>query len=312
MKNNQSTASAVHSLAGAPRRWAHALCKNGSRIREGGMRCVFFLCAAVSTLAVLCICLYLFLQGVPAMGEIGVFRFLFGTSWRPSAGQYGILPMIIGTLYVTAGSLLVGVPVGILTAVFFARFCPRWLYRYARPVLDLLAGIPSIVWGMFGLSVLMPVLQFLTGGTGRGLLTASLLLGLMILPTIIGVAESALRAVPDSYYEGALALGATHERAVFTTVLPAAKSGVLAAVVLGIGRAAGETMAVSMIAGNTALIPDSILDPVRTLTTNIMMEMSYSTGLHRRALIATGVVLFVFVMLINLSVSLIRRKEKSK
>ena len=278
--------------------------------KEMMMKAVFLLTACVSIAAVVLICIFLFANGLPAIKEIGLFKFLFGKEWRPSNNIYGIWPMIIGSIYVTAGALITGVPVGILTAVFMARFCPEWLYRIMKPAVNLMAGIPSVVYGFFGLVVLVPFVREHFGGRGMSVLTASVLLGLMILPTIINVSESAIRAVPESYYEGGLALGATHERSVFHTVLPAAKSGIFAGVVLGIGRAIGETMAVMMVAGNQPVIPDSLTDGVRTLTTNIVMEMGYSTDLHREALIATAVVLFVFVLIINLSFSLIKKGAK--
>ena len=218
--------------------------------------------------------------------------------------------MILGSIYVTGGALLIGVPVGILMSIFMARFCPEKLYRILKPIVDLLAGIPSIVYGFFGLVVLVPFIREHFKGNGNSILTASILLGIMILPTIIGVSESAIRAVENSYYEGALALGATHERSVFTVMLPAAKSGILAAVVLGIGRAIGETMAVVMVAGNQPRMPQGILKGVRTMTANIVTEMGYATGLHREALIATGVVLFVFILIINVSFSILKRRTK--
>ena len=280
-------------------------------IKEIVMQIVFLLAACVSIAAVLLICLFLFASGIPAIGKIGVFKFLLGTDWMPSNGQYGILPMIIGSIYVTAGALIIGVPIGILTAVFMARFCPPKIYRFVKTAINLMAGIPSVVYGFFGLVVLVPLVREVFGGRGMSVLTASVLLGLMILPTIISVSESSLRAVPNSYYEGALALGATHEGSVFRAIFPAAKSGIFAGVVLGVGRAVGETMAVMMVAGNQPLIPGSITDGVRTLTTNIVMEMGYATDLHREALIATAVVLFVFVLIINLSFSLIKRRQKS-
>ena len=276
--------------------------------KERAMHIVFALTACVSIAAVVLICVFLFANGVPAIAEIGVFRFLLGTEWRPENNIFGILPMIVGSLYVTAGALLIGVPVGILTAVFMARVCPPKLHKILTPAINLMAGIPSVVYGFFGLVVLVPFVREYIGGRGMSVLTASVLLGLMILPTIINVSESAIRAVPSSYYEGALALGATHERSVFCTVVPAAKSGIFAGIVLGVGRAIGETMAVMMVAGNQPLIPDSLTDGVRTLTTNIVMEMGYSTDLHREALIGTAVVLFVFVLLINVSFSLLKRK----
>lgn len=277
--------------------------------KEISMKIIFLLCACCSILAVALICVFLFASGVPAIAEIGVFEFIFGMQWKPANEVFGIFPMIIGSIYVTAGSILVGVPIGILCAVFLAKFCPKWLYKILKPAIELLAGIPSIVYGFFGLVVIVPAVQTLLGGSGKGVLTASVLLGIMILPTIINVSESAIRAVPESYYEGALALGATHERSVFATMLPAAKSGIFAGVILGIGRSIGETMAVVMIAGNQKIIPDSLLDGVRTMTANIVLEMGYAEGLHREALIATGVVLFVFILLINISFSLLKRRD---
>lgn len=278
-------------------------------MKEKLMKMVFMAAACVSIGAVILICVFLFASGVPAISQIGVFRFLFGTRWRPANDLYGIWPMIVGSAYVTAGALLIGVPVGILTAVYMARFCPKWLYKMMKSAVSLMAGIPSVVYGFFGLVVLVPFVRETFGGRGMSVMTASLLLGLMILPTIINVSETSIRAVPQSYYEGGLALGASHERSVFYAVLPAARSGIFAGVVLGIGRAVGETMAVMMVAGNQAVIPEKITSGVRTLTTNIVMEMGYSTDLHREALIGTAVVLFVFILVINLSLSLLKRKE---
>lgn len=277
-------------------------------LKEKLMRIVFLLTACVSTAAVILICMFLFANGVPAISKIGVFNFLLGTRWKPANNIYGILPMIIGSIYVTAGALVIGVPIGILTAVFMARFCPKWLYKVMKAAVNLMAGIPSVVYGFFGLVVLVPFVRETFGGRGMSVLTASILLGLMILPTIINVSESSIQAVPQSYYEGGLALGASHEISVFYTILPAAKSGIFAGVVLGMGRAIGETMAVMMVAGNQAVIPRSITSGVRTLTTNIVMEMGYSTDLHREALIGTAVVLFVFILIINLSLSMLKRK----
>ena len=279
-------------------------------IKEKVMKLLFFLTALVSIAAVILICIFLFASGIPAIKEIGVFKFLLGTSWKPANNLYGILPMIVGSFYVTAGALIIGVPIGILTAVFMARFAPKSIYAPLKAAVNLMAGIPSVVYGFFGLVVLVPFIREAFGGHGMSVLTASVLLGLMILPTIISVSETSIRAVPESYYEGGLALGASHERSVFFTVLPAAKSGIFAGVVLGIGRAVGETMAVMMVAGNQAVIPDSMLSGVRTLTTNIVLEMGYSTDLHREALIGTAVVLFVFILIINLSLSLFKRRVK--
>ena len=273
------------------------------------MHLLFFLSAGVSIAAVLLISIFLFSRGIPAIHEIGVQEFLLGKVWKPSSDLYGIFPMIIGSLYVTAGAIAVGVPIGLLTAIFLAFFCPGRIYRFLKPAVDLLAGIPSVVYGFFGLMVIVPFIRNTFGGSGTSWLAASLVLGIMILPTVIGVSEAALRAVPKSYYEGSLALGATHERSVFRTMLPAAGSGVLSAIILGVGRAVGETMAVIMVAGNQAVMPSSLTKGLRTLTANIVLEMGYATDLHREALIATAVVLFVFVLLINLSFSAVKRRK---
>ncbi len=278
---------------------------------ESIMKIVFLLSAAVSILAVLLICWFLFSEGLPTIGDIGVLNFLTGTVWKPLENHFGILPMIVGSCYVTAGAIIIGVPVGLLCAIYMAKFCPRGVYRILKPAIDLLAGIPSIIYGFFGLMVIVPVMQQLTGTSGKGVLTASIMLGIMILPTIISVSEAAIRAVPESYYEGALALGATHERSVFFTTVPAAKSGIMAGIILGIGRAIGETMAVVMVAGNQPVIPESILSGVRTMTINIVLEMGYAAkGMHRDALIATAVVLFVFILIINICFSLVKRGDK--
>lgn len=282
-------------------------------VKEKGMEFVFMLCACVSILAVALICIFLFANGVPAMAKIGFGKFLLGRTWQAGNGLFGIFPMIIGSIYVTAGAIIVGVPIGILAAVFLARFCPKPLYRIMKPGVELLAGIPSVVYGFFGLMIIVPwvrdTFRPYYGGNGLSLFSAALLLGIMILPTIISISESAIRAVPDKYYQGALALGATHERSVFRTVVPAAKSGIMAGIVLGIGRAFGETMAVIMIAGNQAWIPDNMFQGIRTLTANIVMEMGYAQDLHREALIATGVVLFVFILIINTLFSILKRRE---
>lgn len=272
------------------------------------MKLVFAGAASISLVALALICVFLFANGVPAIREIGLFRFLGGQTWQPGNDLYGIFPMILGSLYVTAGALVIGVPIGLFCAVYLARFCPRRLYKVLKPAVELLAGIPSVVYGFFGLVVLVPFIREELGGMGTSMLAASVLLGVMILPTIITVSESAIRAVPESYYEGGLALGATHERSVFFATLPAAKSGMLAGVILGVGRAIGETMAVVMVAGNQPRIPVGLLKGVRTLTANIVMEMGYAADLHREALIATAVVLFVFILLINLLFSALKRK----
>ena len=284
--------------------------------KEKGMQGVFFLAACASVLAVALICIFLFANGIPAMSEIGIFDFLLGEEWRPSNNIYGILPMIMGSIYVTAGAIVIGVPIGIFTSVFMAHYCPKKIYPFLKSATELLAGIPSVVYGFFGLVVIVPMIRNYTaaqgiGGNGQTMLTASIILGIMILPTIIGVTESAMRSVPDQYYEGSLALGATKERTIFRIVIPAAKSGVIAGIVLGIGRAIGETMAVIMVAGNQPRMPQGILEGVRTMTTNIVMEMGYAADLHREALIATGVVLFVFILIINACVSLLNRRSEN-
>ena len=281
-----------------------------SSFKEHVMHAVFIITACISILCVALICLFIFANGVPAIVEIGPFKFLLGTEWRPGRNLFGILPFIVGSIYVTAGAILLGVPLGVLTAVFMARFCPMRLYGFLKPTISLMAGIPSVVYGFFGVVVIVPVIREIFPGSGKSVLAAAVLLSLMILPTIVSVSETALRAVPSEYYEGALSLGATHERTVFFIILPAAKSGVMTSIVLGIGRAIGETMAVIMVAGNQPLIPQSPLDGVRTLTSNIVMEMAYASDLHREALIATAVVLLVFILIINVLLSLLKRRAE--
>ena len=276
------------------------------------MHVVFFIAACTSVLAVALICIFLFANGVPAIVKIGIPDFLLGQKWKPSNNLYGILPFILGSIYVTAGSIAIGVPLALLLSVFLAFYCPKRLYPILKTMVNLMAGIPSVVYGFFGLVMVVPLMRELTGKDGSTMLTASILLGIMILPTVTGVTESALRSVPNSYYEGALALGATHERSVFATVFPAAKSGIMAGIVLGIGRSIGETMAVIMVAGNQTWMPQGLLKGVRTMTTNIVMEMGYAADLHREALIATGVVLFVFILLINLCVSALKHRAMSE
>ncbi len=279
------------------------------QMKETAAKALFTLAACVSIMAVAVICIFLIANGIPGMAKIGVWDFLSGTRWKPGNNVYGVFPMILGSVYVTAGALIIGVPAGLLTAIFMSRFASKQIVKLMKPAVSLMAGIPSVVFGFFGLVVLVPMVREFFGGSGSSLLTAAVLLGMMILPTIVTVCESALNAVPASYYEGALALGATHERAVFSVVLPAAKSGVTAGVILGVGRAIGEAMAVNMVAGNHAVIPKSITKGVRTLTSNIVLELGYATDLHREALIATAVVLFVFILVINLLFSLLKRRQ---
>lgn len=279
------------------------------KITEKGMRALFFICACISVAAVVLICVFIFSNGVPAIKEIGFTNFILGKSWKPKQNLYGIFPMIVASVYVTAGAIIIGGPIGILTAIFLAYYCPKGIYRVVKPMINLLASVPSIIYGFFFLVAVVPVMQKLTGTGGKGMLTASILLGLMILPTIINTSEASLNAVPSQYLEGALALGATKEHSIFKTVLPAAASGVLSGVILGIGRAIGETMAVIMIIGNQPVLPSSLVSGVRTLTGNIVIEMAYASGLHRGALIGTAVVLFVFVLIINLCFSALTRRK---
>ena len=281
--------------------------KRPHALREGVARVLFATAAALSIAAVALICLFLLVNGVPAMAKIGLPEFLFGMTWRPANDLFGIFPMIVGSLYVTAGAIVVGVPGGLLTAVYLSRFARGRVGSFLRSGVELLAGIPSVVYGFFGLVIIVPFVRLLGPGTGLSVLAASLILGIMILPTIITVAQSALDAVPARYYEGALALGVDHEHAVFKVVVPAAASGIMAAIVLGLGRAI-----VVMVAGNMPIIPDSLLSGVRTMTANIVLEMGYAADLHREALIATGVVLFVFVLLTTMLLSVIRKRGEAR
>lgn len=281
-------------------------------IKEGVARVFFIASAGISILAVALICVFLFANGLPAIAQIGLPDFLFGTTWKPGNDLYGIFPMIVGSIYVTAGAIVLGVPVGLLCAIYLSRFASGRVSRFLKPGVELLAGIPSVVYGFFGLVMIVPFIRMNAPGNGLSLLAAAILLGIMILPTIITVAQSALDAVPKKYYEGALALGADHERAVFKVLVPAATSGIMAGVVLGVGRAIGETMAVIMVAGNQPVIPESIFGGVRTMTANIVLEMGYAADLHRGALVATGVVLFVFILFITMLFNLIKKRGEVK
>lgn len=278
-------------------------------VRETVMKYVFLISALISVLSIILIFYFIFSGGLPFILRQGVWEFLTGTNWRPTASQpeFGILPMIVGSLIVTGGAILIGVPIGVLTAVYMVFYCPERYYRYAKSAINLMAAIPSIVYGFFALQIFVPFFRIM-GRSGMNMVTASLLLGIMILPTIIGLSESAIRNVPKSYYQGAIGLGTTHERAILTVVVPAAKNGILSAIILGIGRAIGETMAVILVAGNQPRIPMELNQGVRTLTTNIVMEMAYATGQHREALIATAVVLFVFILIINLFFTRVKNK----
>lgn len=284
-----------------------------SKHLEGFMKGVFLISAIMSIIAIIFICIFIFAGGIPFIQEYGLKNFLLGTEWKPSntPASFGILPMILGSFYVTLGAIIIGVPIGVLTAIYLAKFCNKKLYKVLKPGINLMAGIPSIVYGFFALIVIVPIIRDIFGGTGMNILTASILLGIMILPTIISMSEAALRAVPDSYYEGSIALGASHEKAIMSVVVPAARSGILSSIILGIGRAIGETMAVILVAGNQARIPQGLTKGVRTLTTNIVIEMAYAADQHREALIATAAVLFIFILIINGSFLIVKRRSRN-
>lgn len=283
--------------------------KSKSNLIENIMHVIFIICACVSILCVFAITFFILIKGGPAIFKIGLGNFLLGQKWLPES-YFGIFPMIMGSIYSTLGAIIIGVPIGIFTAVFLSDIASKKFRNFVHPAIQLLSGIPSVVYGFFGLVFMVPIINDLFGGKGAGssLMAACIILGIMILPTIISTAETALNAIPKSYKEGALALGATEMQAIFKVKLIAAKSGILSGIVLGIGRAMGETMAVTLVAGNATIIPSSLTDPVRTLTANIAMEMGYASGLHQEALFATGVILFVFIMLLNLILNKITNK----
>lgn len=277
--------------------------KKNKYIIESIMKWLFFICSLISIISIILICYFIFKGGLPFIFDYGFTNFAFGTKWAPSNStpSYGILPMIFGSFYTTVLSCLIGIPTGILTAAYMAKDCDKKLYKFLKPLVNLMAGIPSIIYGFFGMKLMVPLVRNIFGGQGISILTASLLLAIMILPTIINLSEAAINAVPRSFYEASVALGATHERSLYKVVIPAAKSGILAAVILGVGRSIGETMAVMMVAGSQPRITGNILKGIRTMTTNIVIEMAYSTGDHRLALIATATLLFVFILIVNLS-----------
>ena len=291
-------------------------------IKEAVMAKIFFISAFASVTAIGLIVGFLLIGGLPAIFEIGFRDFFLGRVWAPMniPSRFGLLPMIAGSFYITFGAVLIGMPVGIFTAIFLAYYCPKKIYVFVKPVVNLLAGIPSVVYGFFGMMVLIPIIRSFSiattgGGAGASILTASILLGIMILPTVIAISESAIRVAPREYYEGALALGASKTRSIFFVIVPAAKSGILASVILGIGRAVGETMAVVMVAGNQARLPEmpiGFLRGGRSLTANIVIEMAYAADTHRQALIASGVVLFIFIFLINVLFTRFSGKERKR
>lgn len=279
---------------------------------EKGMKGVFLFSSTIAVIGIFFICLFIFAEGLPFIAKIGIKDFIFNTNWSPtnSTPSYGILPMILGSIYVTLGAMIIGVPLGLATSIYMVYYAPKSWIPFLEAAVNLLASIPSIVYGFFTLTVVVPFFRDLFGGTGMSLFTASVLLGIMILPTIISLSQRALEDVPKGFLDGSYGLGASKERTILHVAVPAASSGILASVILGIGRAMGETMAVILVAGNQARIPRSIFDGLRTLTTNIVMEMSYAAGDHRQALIATGAVLFIFILIINTVFRAVSKKVK--
>jgi len=283
--------------------------KNGLRLREKRIRAGLLMIAFSSILVLTLIIIFVFKEGVPIIFSTGLSVFLFGTKWAPTKGSFGIFPMIVGTLQVTFGALLIGVPISIMVSIYLSEFAKPLTRKIMKPLIELLAAIPSVVFGFIGVIVIVPFVREHLGGTGFSVLSASLMLGIMILPTVISITFDSLQAVPQSYREGALALGATPWQSTIRVILPAARSGIVTAVILGMGRAMGETMAVIMVAGNAVVIPTSPLHPCRTLTSNIALEMAYAAGDHQKALFATGVVLFVMIFLLNIvATAIVKRK----
>lgn len=270
---------------------------------------LLFFAACSSTAILALIALFIFKEGVPIMVKSGLWHFLLGREWSPLQGQFGIFTFIIGSLWITFGALILGVPLGVACAVYLAEFAPKKWVKVLKPAIELLAGIPSVVYGFMGVMWLAPIIRAHLGGPGLSILAASCVLAIMILPTIVGVSIDAIQAVPKNYKEGSLALGATEWQTTWRVLLPAARSGILAGVILGMGRAIGETMAVIMISGNATAIPTSVLDSVRTLTANIAIEMGYAVGAHREALFATGVVLFFFIMILNIAALKVSKRK---
>lgn len=282
-----------------------------SQRQELIVRTLLMLVAGLAVAGVLLIIIFVFKEGWPVLSRYGLFNLAFGPNWQPTSGIYGLLPLLTGSMYVTLTALFLGVPLGVACAVFMAEIAPEWVARSFRPAVNLLAGIPSVVYGFFGLVLLVPLLRNFVGGFGFSLLAGGIILAIMILPTVISVSEDALRAVPRDYKEASLALGATHWQTIYKVLIPAAKSGIVAAVILGMGRAVGETMAVIMITGNTPLIPKSLLDPGPTLTGTIGQESAYASGEHAQALFTVGIFLFVIIMIINSTALLFSRKKVS-
>lgn len=266
--------------------------------------------AGISILAIILISLFIFTRGLPLISEIGIRDFLFSLDWSPSRGEFGIGAMFIGSLVVTFSALLWAVPLGLTVAVFMAEIAPAKIGVIMAGLVELLAGIPSVVYGFFGLIVIVPFIRDNLGGNGMSVLAGAFILGIMILPTIINISRDSIVAVPREYKESSLALGATYYQTISRVLVPAAKSGIITAIILGTGRAIGETMAVVMVTGNAAIIPENILSPVRTMTSNIVLEMGYAVGDHQAALFATGIVLFVFIVVLNLVINIFLKAVK--
>jgi phosphate transport system permease protein len=281
-------------------------------LNEKGIYRLLMIIALSAIAMLLLIVLFILKEGLPFIFLTGIRDFLLSSEWQPASGKFGIFPMIVGSLWVTLGAMLVGVPLGLAGAIFIAEFIPGWAMKIIKPTIELLAGIPSVVYGFIGVMVLAPLIREYFGGPGLSIASASIILGIMILPTILSISIDSIKAVPRSYREGAFALGATHWQTIHMVVVPAARSGIVAGIILGLGRAMGETMAVIMVAGNAVKLPGSALDSVRTLTANIALEMGYATGRHREALFATGVVLLVIIMILNYAATIAIRKGVKK
>lgn len=288
--------------------------KRKLRIGEKSIESLMLICAFASVVAVLLIIYLIFKEGLPIFSTVSVWDFLTGKTWNPLDDVFGILPMIVGSFYTTGIALLIGIPVGIGCAIFLAEIAPRKLGAVLRKCVEVLAGIPSVVYGFFGLAVLVPFIKSIGGGTGLSVIAGGLILAIMILPTIISISEVSLRAVPHAYKDGSVALGASNWQTIVKVSLPIAKSGIIASIVLGVGRAIGETMAIMLVAGNVPIFPESIFRPVRTLTVNVVMEMGYAVNgsNHYSALFGTAIVLFVFIMIINAVVIALSRKRVAR
>lgn|SRR5574344_2944399 len=285
-----------------------------TKIREKIGEIIFLLSAVLSVFLILLIIYFIFSEGIKFVNEYGLLKFITGKVWKPTAGnpRFGIMPMIVGSIIVTSLSTLIALPFGLAISVFMAYYSKK-SYGFLKSLINLMAAIPSVVYGFFAMMVLVPLIKDLFDiKSGMNMLTASILLAVMILPTMINISENSLRQVPKTFMTGSLALGATKEETIYKILIPYAKSGIFSSIILAIGRAIGETMAVYLVIGNQPIMPSSIFKGVRTLTTNIVLEMGYAAGMHRQALIATGMVLFVFILIINIIFNIIRNKTEEK